>query len=104
MKKIALPIIFFLLAGWLQAEGDTKNCFTIVAGRQATADGSVLLAHNEDDRGRLLVNVHKVPAQEHHRSDTIAVNTIATLPQLKNTPGHTVAGNSRNRFRRRLRQ
>jgi len=72
--------------GWLQAETDHFNCFTIVAGKEATADGSVLLAHNEDDHGRLLVNVYKVAAQEHNKSDMITLKNGATLPQIKNTP------------------
>ncbi|HSQ36058.1 MAG TPA: C69 family dipeptidase, partial [Candidatus Binatia bacterium] len=79
--KAAVPIC------GLQAGADSQNCFTIVAGKQTTADGSVLLAHNEDDRGRLLVNVYKIPAQEHHRGDTVPINNAVTLPQLKNTPG-----------------
>lgn len=71
--------------GWLAGE-ETSNCFTIFAGKEATADGSVLLAHNEDDHGRLLVNVYKVAAQEHNKSDMITLKNGATLPQIKNTP------------------
>ncbi|MBN2399056.1 MAG: C69 family dipeptidase [Candidatus Aminicenantes bacterium] len=97
MKKSALLLIIFLLIGWqagpkaavptlgLQAENESHNCFTIVAGKNATTDGSVLLAHNEDDRGRLLVNVYKVAAREHGKSDVLTLNGGATLPQVKNT-------------------
>ena len=35
------------------------NCFGIIAGKKATADGSVLFAHNEDDNGEMLLNVYK---------------------------------------------
>jgi dipeptidase len=86
MKKSAFLLIIFLFAGWLQAEKDSSNCFTIVAGKNATADGSVLLAHNEDDHGRLLVNVYKVAAQEHSKNDMVTLKSGATLPQVKNTP------------------
>jgi len=98
MKKRALLIMILLFAGglagrkaavpnWgLQAENDSFNCFTIVAGKDATADGSLLLAHNEDDRGRLRVNVYKVAAQEHGKSDIVTLKNGATLPQVKNTP------------------
>lgn len=37
------------------------NCFTVIAGKNATADGSVLMAHNEDDHGEQLVNIYLVP-------------------------------------------
>ncbi|MEI6613848.1 MAG: C69 family dipeptidase [Chrysiogenales bacterium] len=86
MIKNALFIIIFLFFGWLQAENDSRNCFTILAGKNATADGSVLLAHNEDDHGQLLVNVFKVASQEHGKNDVITLNSSATLPQIKNTP------------------
>lgn len=41
---------------------ENENCFSIIAGRLATADGSVLFAHNEDDGGRQMLNVYNVPA------------------------------------------
>lgn len=37
------------------------NCFAVVAGKHATADGSVLLAHNEDDSGEQMLNLYIVP-------------------------------------------
>jgi dipeptidase len=84
MKKIAF-VFFILICGWLAGE-ETGNCFTIFAGKEATADGSVLLAHNEDDHGRLLVNVYRVPAQEHNKNDLVTLKNGATLPQVKSTP------------------
>jgi dipeptidase len=84
MKRIIF--LFFILSfNWLAGE-ETRNCFTILAGKNATADGSVLLAHNEDDHGRLLVNVYKVAAQEHSKSDLVSFKNEAALPQVKNTP------------------
>lgn len=34
------------------------NCFSIIAGKNATTDGSVLFAHNEDDGDNLLVSMN----------------------------------------------
>lgn len=87
MRKLAFLLIFFLLAGWLQAEEKSFNCFTILAGKDASADGSVLLAHNEDDHGRLLVNVYKVPAREYRRGDVFIMKSGTVLPQINSTPG-----------------
>ena len=87
MRKSAILIIVIFLASWLFAGDDDLNCFTIVTGREASADGSVLLAHNEDDVGRLLVNIHKVPAGEHRRSEVLPMKSGVALPQAGATPG-----------------
>ncbi|MBP7706850.1 MAG: C69 family dipeptidase [Candidatus Aminicenantes bacterium] len=44
----------------LPRDGDGAECFTVLVGRAASADGSVMVAHNEDDRGDIVVNVRKV--------------------------------------------
>jgi dipeptidase len=87
MKKYSTLLIIILLAAWLQAADESFSCFTIVAGKEASADGSVLLAHNEDDAGPLWVNIHKVPAQEHLHNMTITLKSGAILPQVTNTHG-----------------
>lgn len=89
MKKSIFLLIVLLAAAvpnWgLQAENDLFNCFTILAGKNTTADGSLLLAHNEDDRGRLLVNVYRVAAQEHDKGESVILKNGATVPQAANT-------------------
>jgi len=86
MKKTTIVILFFLLFAGVLAAEEPFNCFTIVAGKNVTFDGSVLLAHNEDDRGRLLVNVYKLAAQEHAKGEMVMLNNSAAIPQVKNTP------------------
>jgi dipeptidase len=87
MKRSAFMIVVMLLAAWLPAADDDFNCFTVVVGKEASADGSLLLAHNEDDSGRLLVNIHKVPAQEHRRNEAFTMKSGTALPQAGSTPG-----------------
>lgn len=65
MKHI---ILLFAFAGALfscaptsqneNIEKENQNCFAIIAGREATADGSVLFGHNEDDSGEQMLNVY----------------------------------------------
>lgn len=38
-------------------------CFAVIAGRRATADGSVLIGHNEQDRSPCLISFDRVPRQ-----------------------------------------
>jgi len=87
MRKFTVLLISIFLASWLFAGADDLNCFTIVTGKEASADGSVLLAHNEDDSGRLLVNIHKVPAGEHRRSEVLSLKSGVVPPQSAATPG-----------------
>ncbi len=43
----------------------TRGCTTIVVGRKASVDGSVLLAHNEDDGGSVAVKLQVIKRGEH---------------------------------------
>ena len=40
------------------------NCFCVIAGRNTTVDGSVLMAHNEDDSGEMMLNMYASPRSE----------------------------------------
>lgn len=46
------------------AEDDGAECFTVVVGKKASADGAVAVAHNEDDRGEIIVNVRKIKGRD----------------------------------------
>ncbi len=40
------------------------ECFTVLVGKKASADGAVTVAHNEDDRGEIIVNVRKIKGRD----------------------------------------
>lgn len=44
---------------------ESQNCYTIVVGKDASKTGKVILAHNEDDYGELIVNFHKEPSHDY---------------------------------------
>jgi dipeptidase len=59
------------------------NCFTVIAGRNATSDGSVLFAHNEDDYGTRIVNWFKVEHKFHDTAMFVIINSSgATIRQV----------------------
>lgn len=64
MRKIFLAIGTFLMGSALLLAQDGFNCFGVLAGKGATKDGSVLLAHNEDDTGEQMLNIYNVPRNE----------------------------------------
>ena len=63
MKKILTTLALLLGCLGLSAAQD-YNCFSVIAGRDATVDGSVLMAHNEDDSGEQMLNIYVVPGGE----------------------------------------
>ncbi len=68
---------------------DTEvNCSTVVAGKNASATGKVLLGHNEDD-GNCVVQLHIVPAAEHRAGEMIKfADGKAVIPQVEKTLGY----------------
>ena len=70
MKK-SFFLILFLVTLNISLIPDNKNCFTIIVGKNASADGSVIIAHNEDDQGKLFVNVHKIHSTLNKKNELI---------------------------------
>ena len=68
----------FLLSFQIFAQNNF-NCFTVLAGKYATDDESVMLAHNEDDGGNQTVNLYKVPRIENQDSIKVKMKNGGTL-------------------------
>jgi len=63
MKKLSVVLTLF----WCSVSASAQmDCFGIIAGAGATADGSVMVGHNEDERGEQMPNVYSVPSGEDH--------------------------------------
>jgi dipeptidase len=59
-------LALILISSVSVATGFCQNCFTIIAGKNASTDGSVFVAHNEDDlNDHNFVELHKVPRIKH---------------------------------------
>jgi dipeptidase len=85
LKQVAL-LVFFVLTLILSSFSGDQDCFTILVGRAAADDGSVMLAHNEDDRGKdYFVNVYKIPVKSRQSGEMILLKNNGTLPQVKRT-------------------
>lgn len=70
-----------------QISPDQKlDCFSIVAGKNATIDGSVIFAHNEDT-GLKLVNLYKVPETKNKPGAQIILRQGGVVPQADVTAG-----------------
>lgn len=62
--KRTITLFCLLICVAVSAQDVYNNCFGIIAGKNVTEDGSVMMAHNEDDGGEQMLNIYNVPASE----------------------------------------
>jgi dipeptidase len=62
----------------LASDAGDAACFTVLVGKNASADGTVMVAHNEDDRGEIIVNVRKIRARDGGAPRKVALGYGAT--------------------------
>jgi len=87
-KTITLKLIFALIPLLLLSSAShTQNCFSVIVGKDASSDGSVLFAHNEDT-GIKLVNTYKVPARRNPAGTRIQLENGAYLDEVEKTYGY----------------
>lgn len=70
------------------SEQDTTevlDCFTVIVGKDASKDGSVLLGHNEQNRGRRIINYRKVPRIKHKKGDVVKLKNGGEIPEVEET-------------------
>jgi dipeptidase len=90
MTKKSLIVILLLLvaaSGAFAAPDGSDNCYTVVVGRKASADGSVLVAHNEDDYGDVIVNVRKIGPRDYGAPQKVALGNGAVYETDGKTNG-----------------
>lgn len=75
MKRSAFRTLIVLgaLAAAACLYGQDTNCFTVVVGKNASLDGSVIVAHNEDDSGNIIVNLRKIKARDYGTARKVAL-------------------------------
>lgn len=69
IKPYLFTVLFIILISYrAESQHDSYyNCFTILVGKNASADGSVLLGHNEDNHGDTFTDWHKLPRKMHRQ-------------------------------------
>jgi dipeptidase len=92
MKDLLVLILisgFSFNIGLCQDESG-QNCFTILVGKNASTDGSIFIAHNEDDlNDHNFVDLHKVPRIQHKGGEKqIFLNTTDSLDEVAETFGY----------------
>jgi dipeptidase len=64
---------------------ESFNCFSILVGKDASLDGSILFAHNEDDYGTQIVYLYKVPHRTHKFEEVVSREPGLNIAQIPET-------------------
>lgn len=83
--KILIAAIVVMLS--LLAAGRVWACYAIIVGREASADGAVLVAHNEQNGGRRVLNFRRIPPRQYEPGSEVALRRGGRLPQVTKTLG-----------------
>ena len=79
LALFVVPILFLI------SPARCKGCFSIVAGKDVSVDGCVIMAHNEDDTIPQIVNHHKIPRIKHSRGEQVKLLNGGRLNQVEQT-------------------
>ena len=81
LKSLCLLALSLLLVIPAPAPG----CFSIVVGKDASADGQVITAHNEDDGPPQIVNHYKMPRKKYASGTKVTLLNGGQLDQAEQT-------------------
>jgi dipeptidase len=85
---LPLVVLGFICGNWdlagAAAPGARDRCTTVIIGKNATADGSVLLGHNED-WGQYLMPLRWNPREKHQPGETLKLRDGQEIPQVAET-------------------
>lgn len=84
-KQRLLAVLCGLLVACLFVAAPCRACFSVVVGKNASTDGCVIVAHNEDDGAPQIVNHHKVPRRTHPAGATVTLRNGGVLEQAEQT-------------------
>ncbi len=60
-------------------------CYAVIVGREASADGSVLVGHNEENGGRRILNFRRIPRQRFAEGAVVRLRRGGELAQVRET-------------------
>ncbi len=84
-KKSILFTLAFLFILILNPLNIFSDCFTVLVGKNASADGAVLFGHNEQNGGRRIINYRYIPRMKFKPGDEVILKNGGRWPQVEET-------------------
>jgi len=84
-KKLFPVVLMSLIIVAFTASYISADCFTILVGKKASADGAVLFGHNEQNGGRRIINYRYIPRIKHKPGDRLTLKNGGFLPEVEET-------------------
>ena len=81
MKKVSI-LIFIILLLAIISSSSVYACYAVIAGKNATADGSVLFAHSELNSGQRFLNFRVVPRIKYEPGAVIQLTNGGIYPEV----------------------
>ena len=78
---LVIPIFLILTCVVSQA----CACYAVIVGRDASADGSVLVGHNEENYGQRILNFRRIPRRRFQPGETVRLQRGGKLEQVPET-------------------
>jgi dipeptidase len=85
LKLFSAAAVFILAILIAVPVASAEGCFSIVVGKNASADGYVIMGHNEDDYHPQIVNHHKIPRTKHTPDEKVTLVNGGELNQIEET-------------------
>ena len=83
MQTRLIPAVFFCICILLLLAVPSRACYSIVVGRQASSDGCVIMAHNEDDYPPQIVHHRKILRMHHAPGKKVQLRNGGQLDQVE---------------------
>jgi dipeptidase len=86
LMRLFIAVLMLLpLAQGALAEGSSFGCTCLIAGRNTTADGSILFAKTEDDTPRDVDFLWYIPRTQHAPGSVVKLESGGTIPEVRET-------------------
>ena len=86
LAVISVFLLIIVVPAFTQSQPDGDDCTTLAVGKAASATGDVLVAHNEDDGGRMAMTETYVPRMNHATGELVNGGNLesgeAQIPQV----------------------